>query len=93
MAEVWRTNPIVRPPSETQQPVRWVNSCIGAVYFTDRNWHRGAVLVIDLPDASRIPALVEPWMLSFEADIELHPVMTPDDLKRAGLDEVGKKWI
>jgi hypothetical protein len=39
-----------------------------------------------------IPALVEPWMLLFEADIELRPVMMPDDLKRAGLDEIGKKW-
>ena len=63
-----------------------------AVYFTERNGRRGAVLVLDLPDASKIPALVEPWMLAFEADIELRPVMTPDDLKHAGLDEVGKKW-
>ena len=63
-----------------------------AVYFTEQNGHRGAVLIVDLPDASKIPALVEPWMLAFEADIELRPVMTPDDLKRAGLDEVGKKW-
>jgi hypothetical protein len=63
-----------------------------AVYFTERNGHRGAVLVLDLPDASKIPALVEPWMLAFEADIELRPVMTPEDLKRAGLEEIGKKW-
>ncbi len=63
-----------------------------AVYFTERNGCRGAVLVLDMPDASKIPALVEPWMLAFEADIELRPVMTPEDLKRAGLDEVGKKW-
>ena len=63
-----------------------------AVYFTEQNGHRGAVLVLDLPDASKIPALVEPWMLAFEADIELRPVMTPEDLKRAGLDELGKKW-
>src|SRR5215470_20140922 len=63
-----------------------------AVYFTDRNGKRGAVLVVDLPDASKIPALVEPWMLTFEADIELHPLMTLEDLKRAGLDDLGKKW-
>jgi hypothetical protein len=31
-------------------------------------------------------------MLLFEADIELHPVMMPEDLKRAGLEELGKKW-
>ena len=63
-----------------------------AVYFTERNGQRGAVLVLDLPEASKLPALVEQWMLVFEADIELRPVMTPDDLKGAGLDDLGKKW-
>ena len=52
----------------------------------------GAILVVDLPDASKLPALVEPWMLLFQADIKMRPFMTPDDLKRAGLDELGKKW-
>jgi len=63
-----------------------------AVYFTDQNGQRGAVLIVDLPDASKLPALVEPWMLIFQADIKLRLAMTPDDLKRAGLDELGKKW-
>jgi len=63
-----------------------------AVYFTEQQGQRGAVLIVDLPDASKLPALVEPWMLLFQADIKLRPVMTPDDLKRAGLDELGKKW-
>ena len=63
-----------------------------AVYFTDQNGQRAAVIIIDLPDASKLPGLVEPWILTFQADISLRPVMTPDDLKRAGLDELGKKW-
>lgn len=63
-----------------------------AAYFTEQNGQRGAVLIVDLPDPSKLPALVEPWMLTFQADIELRPVMTPDDLGRAGLDELGKKW-
>ena len=63
-----------------------------AVYFTEQQGQRGAVLIVDMPDASKLPALVEPWMLIFQADIKLRPVMTPDDLKRAGLDELGKKW-
>ncbi len=63
-----------------------------AAYFTEQNGHRSAILIVDLPDASKIPALAEPWFLSFEADVELRTVMTPDDLKRAGLDELGKKW-
>ena len=63
-----------------------------AVYFTDQDGQRGAVLIVDLPDASKLPSLVEPWMLIFQAEIALRPVMTPDDLKCAGLDELGKKW-
>jgi hypothetical protein len=63
-----------------------------AVYFTERNGCRGAVLIVDLPDPSKIPALAEPWFLTFQADVEFHVVMTPDDLKKAALDELGKKW-
>jgi len=49
------------------------------------------VLILDLSDASKLPALVERVAL-LEADIELRPVMTPETFKRAGLDELGKKW-
>jgi hypothetical protein len=63
-----------------------------AVYFTEQNGQRGAVLIVDLPDPSKIPALAEPWFLTFEADVEFRVVMNPDDLKRAGLDELGKQW-
>lgn len=63
-----------------------------AVYFTEYHGRRGAVMVVDLADPSRIPTFAEPWFLTFNADVEFHAVMTPDDLKRAGLDALGKKW-
>ena len=63
-----------------------------AAYFTEHNGQRGAVLIVDLPDASKIPALAEPWFLSFEADVQFRIAMSAEDLKRAGLDELGKKW-
>ena len=63
-----------------------------AVYFTEQCGKRGAVLVVNMPDASSIPALAEPWFLTFQADVEFRIAMTPDDLKRAGLDGIGKKW-
>ena len=63
-----------------------------AVYFTEQHGQRGAVLIVDLPDASKIPALAEPWFLTFAADVEFRVAMSPDDLKRAGLEELGKKW-
>jgi len=64
-----------------------------AVYFTEHAGQRGAVMVVDLSDPSKIPTLAEPWFLTFEADVEFRVVMTPEDLKRAGLEELGKKWI
>ena len=36
-----------------------------------------------MQDASQIPAIVEPWFLAFDASVEMHPVMAPDDLMKA----------
>jgi hypothetical protein len=63
-----------------------------AVYFTEYGGKRTALVVVDLPDASKIPVLAEPWFLTFNADVEFHPVMTPEDLGKASLDALGKKW-
>ena len=63
-----------------------------AVYFTEFKGQRGAIMIVDLEDPSKVPAFAEPWFLTFNADVEFHAVMSPDDLKRAGLDSLGKKW-
>lgn len=63
-----------------------------AVYFTEQDGHRGAILVIDMADPSRIPAFAEPWFLTFGADVKFQVVMTPEDLDKAGLEELGKKY-
>jgi hypothetical protein len=63
-----------------------------ATYFFEQNGQRGAVLVVDLPDPSKIPSLAEPWFLTFQADVEFRIVMTPADLDKAGLGDLGKKW-
>ena len=55
-----------------------------AVYFTDDHGQRTAFLFLDMQDASQIPAIAEPWFLAFNASIDIHPVMVPDDLTRAG---------
>jgi hypothetical protein len=57
-----------------------------AVYFTDDHGQRCGYLFIEMGDASQIPAFAEPWFLAFNAHIELHPVMTVDDLAKAGSD-------
>jgi len=63
-----------------------------AAYWTEFDGKRTGLLIVDLSNASRIPALAEPWFLTFKADVELHPVMTSEDLAKAGLDALGKKW-
>jgi len=63
-----------------------------AVYFTEQNGQRGAVMVVNLEDPSRIPFYAEPWFLNFEADVEFRVVMRPEDLAKAGLEDLGKKW-
>jgi hypothetical protein len=63
-----------------------------AVYFTEQDGHRGAMLVVNLEKASQVPALAEPWFLHFHADCKFRIAMTPEDLQRAGLEELGKKW-
>ena len=63
-----------------------------AVYFTEFNGRRGAIMIVDVADPSKVPALAEPWFLSFNADVEFDVVMSPDELGRAGLDALAKKW-
>ncbi len=63
-----------------------------AVYFTEQNGARGAVMVVEMNESSEIPALAEPWFLNFNADCEFRIAMTPSDLEKAGLDQLGKKW-
>ena len=63
-----------------------------AVYFVEFNGKRGAIMLVDVAKPSMVPALAEPWFLLFNADVEFHIVMSPEDLANAGLEELGKKW-
>ena len=54
-----------------------------AVYFTDSNGQRTGYIILEMKDASQIPAIAEPWFLAFNASIEIHPVTAPNDLARA----------
>lgn len=61
-------------------------------YFSEHHGRRGGTFVINVNDASDVPALAEPWFLTFNAEVEFRIAMTPEDLARAHLDDVGKKW-
>ncbi len=62
------------------------------VYFTEYDGWRGAIMIVNVNDPSEVPKFAEPWFLSFNADCEFHIAMTPEDLGRAGLEQLGKKW-
>ena len=63
-----------------------------ATYFTETDGRRGGIMILDVPDPSRIPAIAEPWFLAFNATCELRIAMTPEDLGKSGMDTIGKKW-
>ena len=63
-----------------------------AVYFTEYDGQRGAILIININDPSEVPKFAEPWFLSFNADVQFHIAMTPEELARAGLEKLGKRW-
>ena len=63
-----------------------------AVYFCSDNGSRGAFIVLDMKETSEMPKFAEPWFLNFDATVEFLPVMTPEDLGKAGLDDLTKKW-
>jgi hypothetical protein len=63
-----------------------------AVYFTEYDGRRGAIMIINIDDPSEVPKFSEPWFLSFNADVQFHIVMTPEELGHAGLEKLGKKW-
>ena len=61
-------------------------------YFSERHGKRGGTFVVNVNDPSDVPVLAEPWFLTFNAEVEFRVAMTPEDLGRAGLDSLGKKW-
>jgi len=63
-----------------------------AVYFSEFDGQRGCIMIVDVADPSKVPAIAEPFFLNFNANVSFHIVMSPDDLARAGLDAIAKKW-
>ena len=55
-----------------------------------RPWLRKQPINVD--HMSEIPKFAEPFFLTFNADCEFRIAMTPEDLDRAGLAELGEKW-
>ena len=65
-----------------------------AAYFGGIEGARGGYLVVNMDDASQMPAFAEPLFLGLGATIQAHPVMVPEDLEKAGpdLEQVAQKY-
>lgn len=65
-----------------------------AAYFADIEGARGGYLVVNMDDASQIPAIAEPIFLGLGATVQVHPVFIPEDMPRAmeALEQAAKKY-
>ena len=65
-----------------------------ASYFTTICGDRGGYIIVNIDDASQIPAIAEPFFIWLNAEINFYPVMTPQDLSKAGpaIEAAFKKW-
>ena len=61
-------------------------------YFTEQDGQRGGIFVIDVKKPSDVPVFAEPFFLSFNANCKFRVLMSPEELKNAGLEQMGKKW-
>lgn len=64
----------------------------GTVYFTGNGGKRGAILILEIEEPSMVPALAEPWFLTFNADVDFQIVMSSEELGRAGFDDIAVRW-
>lgn len=53
-----------------------------AAYFGPTNGKRGGMFVFDMTDSSQIPMALEPLFGKLNAEVEISPVMSAEDLKK-----------
>jgi hypothetical protein len=65
-----------------------------AVYFGLEKGQRAGYYIINMEDPSQIPLICEPVFLALGSSCEIIPVMTPEDLAKAGsqFEEIVKKY-
>jgi hypothetical protein len=63
-----------------------------AVYFTERDGLRTAIVIAHVTKENDHVALAEPWWLAFGGKVELRLCMLPQDLASAGLEAIAARW-
>ena len=55
-----------------------------AYFGAGASGERGGYIVFEMKDTSEIPAIAEPFFLAFSAKVTFFPVMSAEDLAKAG---------
>jgi len=76
-------NKMVTDPSFLQKIEEYVkNTKAEGSYFFEAGGHRSMTFVIDMQSTDQMAMIAEP-LFQMGANVEFHPVMTLDDLRRA----------
>jgi hypothetical protein len=63
-----------------------------SAYFTLTDGERSALMVVNINKPSDYVKYAEPFFLQFNARIKYDIVMSPEELKASGIEEIGKKY-
>jgi len=75
-------NKMVQDPKFLEKIEKYINKVKAeATYFFEANGNRVASFIVNIESADQIPVLSEPLFSGMGA-VELHPVMSLDDLKK-----------
>jgi hypothetical protein len=76
-------NKMVQDPKFLEKIEKYINQVKAeATYFFESDGNRVASFIVDIESADQIPVLTEPLFSGMGAHVELHPVMSLDDLKK-----------
>ena len=76
-------NKMVQDPKFLEKIEKYINKVKAeATYFFESDGNRVASFIVDIESADQIPVLTEPLFSGMGAHVELHPVMSLDDLKK-----------
>ena len=76
-------NKMVQDPNFLKKLETYINKIKAeSAYFFEADGNRIAAFIADVQSAEQIPVITEPLFSGMDAHVELHPVMSLDDLKK-----------
>ncbi len=76
-------NKMVQDPNFLRKLEKYINKVKAeAIYFFEADGNRVASFIVDIESADQIPVLAEPLFSGMGANVQFHPVMSFDDLKK-----------